>query len=76
MLSRRANCFDRFHSCREASHTLYGDQFNPMIALKALNYFGDGDLAKLPDEVKRFLGTQAGEVRLIPTVPRLAMQLS
>jgi hypothetical protein len=31
-----------------AGALIYGTQFNPLIALKALAWFGDGNLAKLP----------------------------
>ncbi len=30
----------------------YGASFNPILALKALSYFGDGDLTSLPGNVK------------------------
>jgi hypothetical protein len=53
-----------------AARALYRDQFNPMISLKALCYFQDGDLPELPAEVKDFLAMQAGEVKGIPDLPR------
>lgn len=55
-----------------AARALYGELFNPMITLKALSYFADGDLPKLPDDVKRFLSQQASEVRTIPVISRLS----
>lgn len=42
-----------------AAQAVYGGQFNPLITLKALNYFGDGDLATLPETVKQTLRTAA-----------------
>jgi hypothetical protein len=42
-----------------AARAVYGEQFNPMIALKALTYFGDGDLDTLPDHVKEALRSAA-----------------
>jgi hypothetical protein len=42
-----------------AAQAVYGEQFNPLITLKALNYFGDGDLAALPEVVKQTLGAAA-----------------
>src|SRR5262249_40877449 len=42
-----------------AAQAVYGDRFNPMITLKALTYFADGDLASLPDSVKRSLRAAA-----------------
>ena len=31
---------------------VYGPMFNPQITLKALTYFGDGDLPSLPDSLR------------------------
>ncbi len=38
-----------------AAQAVYGEQFNPLITLKALSYFGDGDLVTLPEAVKKSL---------------------
>lgn len=38
-----------------AARAIYGQGFNPQITLKALSYFDDGDLWKLPDETKAAL---------------------
>jgi Nucleotidyl transferase AbiEii toxin, Type IV TA system len=38
-----------------AAGTIYGAGFNPQITLKALSYFGDGDLVQLPNEIKQRL---------------------
>ncbi|MCC6165180.1 MAG: nucleotidyl transferase AbiEii/AbiGii toxin family protein [Acidobacteria bacterium] len=54
-----------------AATALYPD-FAPLVSLKALSYFGDGDLADLPDAVKRTLSTAAERVRVIDDVPRLS----
>jgi hypothetical protein len=43
---------------------LYGATFNPEITLKALSYFGDGDLVSLPEEMKDRLAAAAREVDL------------
>lgn len=32
---------------------LWGNRFNPQISLKALSYFGDGDVATLPEDAKQ-----------------------
>ena len=42
-----------------AAQAVYGEQFNPLITLKALSYFGDGDLATLPETVKQSLRAAA-----------------
>ena len=59
-----------------AAQSLYGELFNPMITLKALGYFGDGDLPKLPEEVKEFLSEQACRVTAIPSIQRLSDRIA
>jgi len=51
-----------------AAQTLYPD-FAPLVTLKALAYFGDGDLADLPEDVKSRLAEAAGRVRELESVP-------
>lgn len=53
-----------------AARALYGESFNPMISLKALTYFEDGDLPTLPDQVKRLLIEAASQVRVLPRIAR------
>lgn len=38
-----------------AARAIYGSQFNPEITLKALCFFGDGDLHSVPDAARRRL---------------------
>ena len=59
-----------------AARALYGEQFNPMITLKALSYFADGDLPKLPEDVKRYLGEQASRVTAIPSISRVSDRIA
>jgi Nucleotidyl transferase AbiEii toxin, Type IV TA system len=35
-----------------AAQAVYGDSFNPLLSLKALAYFDDGDLRALPERVR------------------------
>ena len=35
-----------------SARAIYGSQFNPQITLKALSYFDDGDLPRLPESLK------------------------
>jgi len=53
-----------------AGQALYGRPFNPQITLKALSYFEDGDLKRLPEEVKNRLVMAARAVDLdrLPTI--------
>lgn len=50
---------------------LYGPTFNPQSTLKALSYFEDGNLATLPEPVKRALAAAARSVDLdrLPELP-------
>jgi hypothetical protein len=53
-----------------AGRALYGHVFNPLIALKALSYFDDGDLRSLPEPVKHRLreATSAVDVAALPAL--------
>jgi hypothetical protein len=54
-----------------AAQAIYGEQFSPMIALKALTYFKDGNLESLPEKMKEALRTAAAGVEVIPHFERL-----
>lgn len=47
-----------------AGRALYGAAFNPQSTLKALSYFEDGNLHRLPDETKQRLVSAASSVDL------------
>jgi hypothetical protein len=47
-----------------AAKAIYGSSFNPQITLKALSYFGDGNLDRLPEDLKERLATAARDVDL------------
>jgi Nucleotidyl transferase AbiEii toxin, Type IV TA system len=51
-------------SALAAGRRLYGRSFNPEITLKALSYFGDGDLRELPEDLKRRLADAVRDVDL------------
>ena len=55
-----------------AGRRLYGRSFNPEITLKALSYFGDGDLQDLPSDLKRRLARAVQDVDL-ERLPTLAL---
>jgi hypothetical protein len=59
-----------------AALAIYGPQFNPQITLKALSFFGDGNLAALPRAVQDRLAHAAREVDLdrLPAIVREADQ--
>lgn len=45
-----------------AARAIYGPQFNPLLTLKALTFFGDGDLGRLPGALKARLVRAVGSV--------------
>jgi hypothetical protein len=57
-----------------AGRALYGPSFNPEITLKALSYFGDGNLHSLPGEVRDRLAAAARAVDLdhLPLIEALS----
>lgn len=58
-----------------AQRRLYSD-FAPLITLKALSYFDDGDLGALPDQVKQTLSDAAAAVHMPAPVARLSDRLT
>jgi len=60
-----------------AARALYGDQYNPVLTLKSLTYFGDGDLCKLTPEQKAKLIYYAGQQSVeLPSLQRISASLS
>lgn len=47
-----------------AAKAIYGEQFEPRTTLRALSYFADGDLPKLPVAIRNALRTAAAGVKL------------
>ena len=60
-----------------AAQRLYGSTFNPQITLKALSFFGDGNLRQLPEDMKLRLATAAREVDLdhLPGIEKFTHQI-
>lgn len=60
-----------------AARALYGEQYNPMITVKSLTYFGDGDLHKLtPAQRSQLLRVAAVEQFTLPKMERLSNDLA
>ena len=60
-----------------AAQAIYGEQYNPLMTLKSLTYFGDGDLHKLSSEQKSKLVEAATEQLFeLPPIPRASDCLS
>jgi hypothetical protein len=55
-----------------SARAIYGPTFNPQITLKALSFFGDGNLHRLPQAVQDRLASAAREVDL-DQLPILAL---
>jgi hypothetical protein len=47
-----------------AADVIYGERFNPQLTLKALSFFGDGDLPSLPTSVQELLVAAVRSVNL------------
>jgi hypothetical protein len=60
-----------------AAKAIYGEQYNPMITLKSLTYFGDGDLHKLSKEQQAQL-VKAASVKPagLPEISRVSEKLA
>jgi hypothetical protein len=58
-----------------AARALY-PEFAPLVTIKALSYFGDGDLDGLPDDVKAALVRAAQAVRSVEMVEVLSATLA
>jgi len=56
-----------------AARSVYGPSFNPLLSVKALCYFGDGDLGRLPAGLQNRLVAAAQKVdpTRLPEVPAL-----
>jgi hypothetical protein len=60
-----------------AARALYGEQYNPMLTIKSLTYFGDGDLYKLtPSEKDQLTQIASGQEFQLPAIQRLSNDLS
>ena len=57
-----------------ASTAIFGKTFNVMAALKALTYFGDGNLPNLPGKMQDHLRTAAERVKL-EALPQIVAKL-
>jgi hypothetical protein len=57
---------------------LYGEQYNPMITVKSLSYFEDGDLHTLSPAQKESLQTIANNNKLqsLPLIQRVSQHLA
>jgi hypothetical protein len=58
-----------------SAKAIYGEQFNPQITLKALSFFDDGNLRRLPRATKDLLAKAAREVDLdrLPAIAPAAL---
>lgn len=54
-----------------AAQAIYGQQYNAILTLKALSFFGDGNVMTMPDEIKRDLTNMVKDCNL-SNVPKIA----
>ena len=58
-----------------AAKALY-PEFNPVLSLKALTYYGERTLAAVPTNVREYLTEESARVKSIRTIPRIASSIS
>jgi len=58
-----------------AAKALY-PEFNPVLSLKALTYYGERTLATVPTNVREYLTEESAKVKSIRTIPRIALGIS
>jgi hypothetical protein len=58
-----------------AAKALY-PEFNPVLSLKALTYYGEPTLAAVTADVRVYLTEESAKVKSIKTIPRLALSIS
>jgi hypothetical protein len=58
-----------------AAKALY-PEFNPVLSLKALTYYGERTLATVPTAVREYLTEESAKVKSIRTIPRIAVSIS
>jgi hypothetical protein len=59
-----------------AAQAIYGPAYQPAESVKALSYFGDGDLSTVSDDDRACLADAATHVRSLPAVPLRATDLA
>jgi len=61
-----------------AARAIYGDRFNPLLSLKALSFFQDGDLPTLPPTARTRLvaAARSTEIAGIPTIAPLSQDIA
>jgi hypothetical protein len=58
-----------------AAKTLY-PEFNPILSLKALAYYGEPPLATVPTGVREYLTEKSAKVKSVKRIPRIASRIS
>ncbi len=58
-----------------AAKALY-PEFNPVLSLKALAYYGEPNLAAMPADIREYLTTASANVESIETIPKIAIDIS
>ncbi len=58
-----------------AAKALY-PEFNPVLSLKALTYYGEPTLAAVSAGVREYLTEESAKVKSIRTIPRIALSIS
>ena len=63
----------RLAQAMAAARAIYGEQYNPIMTLKSLTHFGDGDLQKITAEQRTKLVRAATQQPMdLPEIPRVS----
>ena len=57
-----------------ATKALY-PEFNPVLSLKALTYYGEPSLATLPTGVREYLTEESAKVEAVKVIPKIALSI-
>ena len=68
-------CGVRLDEGLAAGRALYGRSFQPSEALKAMAYFGDGNLCELPAPIREALIKASASVKLLPLLTAVSSSL-
>jgi hypothetical protein len=58
-----------------ATKALYSE-FNPVLSLKALAYYGEPTLATLPTDIREYLTEESAKVESVKLIPKIASSIS
>jgi hypothetical protein len=74
-IQKMLECGVRLDEGLAAGRVLYGKAFQPSEALKAMTYFGDGNLREIPTNIREALIKASSSVKSVPVLAALSPSL-